>query len=233
MVSTASGPSCLRRLDTYPCNALAAVSGGLPSHNSSMSRSLDTAPPACSSRIASSFRCCPPRRATSVSPSRTSSGPRIRYLIATTTATVQPRTVAGKGRALTRPLPLLTVLWASLPMLRPREPQRAVREQGEGDVLVPQDQDSGSDADGRLPARDRIHRHRPGRRRHAARADGGAVEGSPGAHAGDGSLLPPRCVQPGRGCAAGREAPGRGDRPVLPPRKLRRDRGVEPVPVVR
>ncbi len=32
-------------------------------------------------------------------------------------------------------------------MLRPREPQRAVREQGEDDVLVPQDQGSGSDAD--------------------------------------------------------------------------------------
>ncbi len=32
---------------------------------------------------------------------------------------------------------------------------------------------------------------------------------------------------------AGREAPRTGDRPVLPPRKLRRHRGVEPVPMVR
>src|SRR6266550_720089 len=71
-VSIASGPSCLRRLETYPCRALAAVPGGLPAHNSSISRSLETNSLSCKSRIASSFRCCPPRSATSVAPSRIS-----------------------------------------------------------------------------------------------------------------------------------------------------------------
>jgi hypothetical protein len=143
-------------------------------------------------------------------------------------------------------------------MLRPREPQRAVREQGEGDVLVPQDQDSGSDADGRFPARNRVRSDRPGRQRNDARADGAAAESSPGARAGDGSLLPPRRVQPGHACppgggaprsgdgsllpprwvepdgaaAEGRPCPRPGDRPLLPPRKLRRHPVVELVPVV-
>ena len=89
-------------------------------------------------------------------------------------------------------------------MLRATEPQRAVREQGEDDVLVPQDQGSGSDAHGRLPARNCVRRDRPGRQRHSARAHGAAVEDSPGSRAGDGSVLPPRRIQPGRGRKAGR-----------------------------
>src|SRR6266550_3710077 len=110
---------------------------------------------------------------------------------------------------------------------------RAVREQGEDDVLDQQDQNSGSDPDGRRAARIRTRGDRASRWRGAAKADRAAGEERASTCRRDGSLLPPRPVQLGRRCPSSREALRPGGRPVLQTRKVRRHQDAEPVPVGR
>jgi hypothetical protein len=77
-VTIASWPSAFRSPDTCTWSAVDAVSGGEPSHSSSISRSLETTRFGCSRSNASNARCLEPPRATRRPFSSASSEPRIR-----------------------------------------------------------------------------------------------------------------------------------------------------------
>ena len=77
-VSIASFPSACRRRDTAFCTTASAVGGGRPAQRSSISVSLETTEPACSTRSASTARCRGPPSEMLFSPARTSSGPSTR-----------------------------------------------------------------------------------------------------------------------------------------------------------
>ena len=77
-VTSNPSPSALRRFDTYTCTVFAAVGDARSPHSASISRSVETTSPRCSSNTASSARTFGAPTTTGRPSSTTSSGPRIR-----------------------------------------------------------------------------------------------------------------------------------------------------------
>ena len=107
--SSPADPSARRRPETYPWTSLAALPGGRSPQSSSTRWSTPTTVFARSSSTPSRARCLLPPRATTRSPSRTSSGPNMRNSIRLLPGVADASTVSRRmrGRASTGSRPSL------------------------------------------------------------------------------------------------------------------------------